>query len=191
MFVDNAHPSLAHHMTMNCLQTYKDIKQKGMILEQGLIKDGIIKIYKKTSQDQSYSNDKSQYCNKNMNIVTDGATDTRHINILGATQQPSYQQSAPPQKNYQQHYQQHLQQTYQPNTSTPYFQGPPNQANSINIATRRKPKFPKPSRTFTSLGEPLDVIFEKLAKDNLICYPPTQQNEQNQSKASWYKPNEY
>ena len=46
MFVDNAHPSLAHHMTMNCLQTYKDIKEKGMILEQGLIKDGIIKIYK-------------------------------------------------------------------------------------------------------------------------------------------------
>ena len=28
MFVD---PSLAHHMTMNCLQTYKDIKEKGMI----------------------------------------------------------------------------------------------------------------------------------------------------------------
>ena len=52
-------------------------------------------------------------------------------------------------------------------------------------------KFPKPSRTYTPLGEPLDVIFEKLAKDNLICYPPTQQNEQTQSKASWYKPNEY
>ena len=26
MFVDNAHPNLAHHMTINCLQTYKDIK---------------------------------------------------------------------------------------------------------------------------------------------------------------------
>jgi len=26
MLIDNAHPSLAHHMTMNCLKTYKDIK---------------------------------------------------------------------------------------------------------------------------------------------------------------------
>ena len=100
MFIDNAHPSLAHHMTMNCLQTYKDIKEKGMILEQGLIKDGIIKIYKETNQDRTHSNDKSRYWNKNKNMVTDGATDTRHINILGATQQLSYEQSAPPQQNY-------------------------------------------------------------------------------------------
>ena len=48
-----------------------------------------------------------------------------------------------------------------------------------------------PSRTYTPLGDPLDVIFEKLAKANLICYPPTQPNEQSQSKASWYKVNEY
>ena len=44
MFIDNAHPSLAHQMIMNFLQTYKDIKEKGMILDQGLIKDGVIKI---------------------------------------------------------------------------------------------------------------------------------------------------
>ena len=101
MFVDNAHQSLTHHMTMNFLQTYKDIKENGMLLEQGLIKDGIIKIYKETSQDQTHSNDKSWYWNKNKNTVTDGTTDTRHINILGATQQLSYQQSVPPQQQYQ------------------------------------------------------------------------------------------
>ena len=28
MFIDNAHPSLAHHMTMKCLQNYEDIKEK-------------------------------------------------------------------------------------------------------------------------------------------------------------------
>ena len=66
-----------------------------MILEQGLIKDGIIKIYKETNQDRTHSNDKSWYWNKNKNTMPDGATDTRHINILGATQQPSYQQNAP------------------------------------------------------------------------------------------------
>ena len=124
-------------MTMNYLQSYKDIKEKGMILEKRLIKDGIIKIYKETNQDRTHSNDKSQYQNKNKNTVTDSATDTRHINILGATQQLSYQQSAPPQQHYQQnpqqHYQQHRQQNYRPNTPTPFFQGPPNQTNAINI----------------------------------------------------------
>ena len=167
-------------MTMNCLQTYKDIKEKGMILEQGLIKYGIIKIYKETNQDGTHSNDKSWYWNKNKNTVTDGATDTRHINILGASQQPLYPYNAPQQhyqQNPQQHYQQHPQQNYWPNTSSPYFQGPPNQANTINIAASQIPKFTKPSRNYTPLGEPLDVIFEKLAKDNLIFYPPTQQNE--------------
>ncbi|MDF3686227.1 hypothetical protein [Enterobacter hormaechei] len=78
MFIDNAHPSLAHHMTMNCLQTYKDIKEKGMILEQGLIKDGVVKIYKEANQNQSHSNDKSRYWNKNKHVATDGVTDTRH-----------------------------------------------------------------------------------------------------------------
>ena len=46
MFINNAHPSLAHHRVMNYLLTYKDIKDKGMSLEQGLIKDGFIRLYK-------------------------------------------------------------------------------------------------------------------------------------------------
>ena len=104
MFIDNAHPSLANHLNMNCLQTYKDIKEKGMILEQGLVKYGVIKIYKEKNQEWTHSNDKSWYWNKNKNIVTHGATDTWHINIVFATQKPSYQQSANPQQNYQQHY---------------------------------------------------------------------------------------
>ena len=77
MFIKNAHPSLAHHMVMNYLQMYKDIKEKGMGLKQGLIKDGVIRLYKENTQDQSPINDKTHYWNKNKNTVTDGATDTR------------------------------------------------------------------------------------------------------------------
>ena len=51
IFINNAHLSLSYHMIMNFLQTYKDIKEKGMILEKGLIKDGVIKIYKESNQD--------------------------------------------------------------------------------------------------------------------------------------------
>ena len=93
MFIENAHWSLPYHMIMNSLQTYKDNKEKGMILEQGLIKDGVIKIYKESNQDWTHSNDKSWYWNKKKNTVTDGAIGTWHINIVGATQQPSYQHS--------------------------------------------------------------------------------------------------
>ena len=46
MFINNAHPRLAHHMVMIFLQKYEDIKENGMGLEQGLIKDGVIKLYK-------------------------------------------------------------------------------------------------------------------------------------------------
>ncbi len=37
----------------------------------------------------------------------------------------------------------------------------------------------------------MDVIFEKLVKENLIKFPPTQQIDPSQSKAIWYKDNEY
>lgn len=105
MFIDNSHPILAHHMTMNYLQTYKDIKEKGMILEQGLIKDGVVKIYKEANQNQSHSNDKSRYWNKNKQVATDGVTDTRHVNIVGPSQNqpnPSYQPNNQQAINYQQ-----------------------------------------------------------------------------------------
>lgn len=89
IFIDNAHPSLAHHMSMNFLQTYKDIKEKGMILEQGLIKDGVVKIYKEANQNQSHSNDKSRYWNENKHVATDGVTNTRHVNTIDHSQNQS------------------------------------------------------------------------------------------------------
>ena len=48
MFIDNVHPKLYHYMIMNLLQAYKDIKEKGMGLEWGIINDGVIKSTKKT-----------------------------------------------------------------------------------------------------------------------------------------------
>lgn len=37
----------------------------------------------------------------------------------------------------------------------------------------------------------MDVIFEKLARENLIKFPPTQQIDPGQSKVAWYRDNEY
>lgn len=190
MFIDNAHPSLAHHMVMNYLRTYKDIKEKGMILEQRLIKDGVVKIYKDSNQDRSQSNDKSCYWNNNKHIVMDGVTNTRHVNIIGPTpnkSNTSYQQ------NYQQapNYQKNLQQGYQGQNPRPNFEGSNNQANTINVVARQKPKFQLARRVYIPIVEPLDVIFVKLAKENLIKFPPTRKIDPNQSKASWFMDNEY
>ena len=46
IFITNMHPKLMHHMVMNFLQTYKDIKEKAMGFDQELTNDIIIKIYK-------------------------------------------------------------------------------------------------------------------------------------------------
>ena len=186
MFINNAHPSLTHHMVMNYLQTYKDIKEKGMSLEKGLIKDGVIRLYKESTQDHSSNNNKSQYWNKNKNTITDGATDTRQVHIVGAAtnvpntpcQQQTYQQQSP---------------TYQqPPMQTPQqMPAHHNQANAITLAPGNKPRVQRQPCTYTPLGEPLDAIFEKLAKDNLVRYLQTQPMEPNQARASWYKDNEY
>ena len=63
-------------MVMNYLQTYKDIKEKGMELEQGLIKDVVIKLYKENTQNQGPRNEKTQYWNKNKNTMIVGVIDT-------------------------------------------------------------------------------------------------------------------
>ena len=161
MFINNAQPNLSHHMTMNCLQTYKDINDKGIILEQGLMKDGFINLYKENTHDKTQSNDKFWYWNKNKHTVTDGATNTHHVNVVGTT--PSISNTP-----YQQTYQQSQQQNYHHNTPAPNFLGPNNQKNAISITVSQKPKFYKPPRVYTPIGKPLDVIFEKLAKDNLM-----------------------
>lgn len=64
-------------MVMNILQIYKE-----MGLEQGIIKDGVIKIYKESTQDHGPSNEKPLYWNKDKNIVTDGVIDTRHVHFF-------------------------------------------------------------------------------------------------------------
>lgn len=47
-----------------------------MGLKQGLIKDGVIKIYKENTPDQAPYNDKPWYWKKNKNSITDSTTNT-------------------------------------------------------------------------------------------------------------------
>jgi hypothetical protein len=58
IFINNLHPKLAYHMRMNCIQTYHDIRTKGMDLERGLVEEGTIKHYKE-SQPDKHNNDRS------------------------------------------------------------------------------------------------------------------------------------
>lgn len=110
-------------MQMNFIQTYQDIKGKGMDIKRGHLDDGAIKHYKESSQDRP-NNDRSRYWNKIKNVVTDGATNTKHVQVIVISPNPplpTYQQQAP---TYQQ-----LVPTYQQSPC----QLPVNQANGIYI----------------------------------------------------------
>ena len=76
-------------MVMNYLQTYKEIKEKDMVFEQGIINDGIIKIHKENNEERWHSNDKPQYWKKKKNIVIGGVIDTQYVHRVGAT--PTHQ----------------------------------------------------------------------------------------------------
>ena len=45
---------------MNYIQTYHDIRTKGMDLERGLVEEGTIKHYKESQHDK-HNNDRSRY----------------------------------------------------------------------------------------------------------------------------------
>ena len=66
-----------------------------------------------------------------------------------------------------------------------------NQTNAITLSAESKPHIQRQPCVYTLLGDLFDAIFEKLAKDNLVRYPQKQPLEPNQSRASWYKDNEF
>lgn len=46
IFISNLHPKLAYHIHLNYAATFKDIMTKEPLVEQILIEEGIIKLYK-------------------------------------------------------------------------------------------------------------------------------------------------
>lgn len=112
-------------MHMKYIQTYQDIRIKDMDLERGLVEDGAIKHYKESQLDRG-NNDHSRYWKKKKNVITDGATDTKHVQIVMEGPQestPTYQQPQHyPHNSPAQAYQQPTH--YQKNSPTLTYQQP-------------------------------------------------------------------
>lgn len=120
--------------------------------------------------------DKPHYWNKNNNVGNDGVTNTKHVQVAIASQKPQY---PPPQKSIP--------------SGILVPQGeptPPQQSNQNNQGGKKC--------QFTSIGEPLNVVFNRILQANYpITYPITnpldesKPIEKSKPKPSWFKENEY
>lgn len=88
IFVTNAHPDMAHNLSLHCVITFLEVIEKGTIIERALIAKGKIKIYN-PDKDKS-SRDKSCYWNKNKNFFNDGVTDTKNFQVAKTSQRSHY-----------------------------------------------------------------------------------------------------
>lgn len=59
IFINNIYLKLGYHIRLNCASTFKDIMSKGPLVEQALMDEGVIKIYKEYSNKPK--NDRSRY----------------------------------------------------------------------------------------------------------------------------------
>ena len=49
----------------------------------------------------------------------------------------------------------------------------------------------EPKWVYTPLGEPLDVIFDRMVKNNLVIFPHKKEMDEDPPKPPWFKDNEY
>lgn len=89
LFIKNSHPDMAHNFQLHCITTFAALVEKGLILERALVAKGQVKkIYDK---EKSFG-DKPHYWNRNKNIVNDGVTNTKHVQVATTTQKYPPQQ---------------------------------------------------------------------------------------------------
>lgn len=80
VFIYNLHPKMVYHIWLNYASAFKDVMSKGPLVEQDLIDEGIIKLYKEYSNKPSHK--KQWYWNKNKNVVGDGVTDSKILQMI-------------------------------------------------------------------------------------------------------------
>lgn len=91
IFISNLHPNISYHICLNCTSTFKDIMTKGPSVEKALINEGVIKLYKDYFDKSNH--DKQRYWNKNKNVVGDGVTNSKIVQMIVAAKPPPTPQS--------------------------------------------------------------------------------------------------
>lgn len=65
---------------MQCLSTFKDIMEKRLKCEKGLVEQGIIRNGKDLGETNNTSIEKPKFWSKNKNVIGDGVVGTRVVN---------------------------------------------------------------------------------------------------------------
>lgn len=77
MFSENLIPNIKYPRQMQCLISFKQINEKALKCEKGLVEQGIIKYGTFTN---NTNNDKSKFWSRNKNVTNDGVVDARTVN---------------------------------------------------------------------------------------------------------------
>lgn len=88
LFQCNLFPEMSHPLSCQCLETFEEVTKNGLSLDRVLLEQGILRPYQKNSQGSS-SNDKSRYWSKNKNIVNDGVTNTKCVQVVTILTKPT------------------------------------------------------------------------------------------------------
>lgn len=72
-------------LQMQCLSTFKEIIEKGLKCEKGLLEQGILKNSKDSGTSNTTSADKPKFWSINKNVINDGVVDARVVNRVQPT----------------------------------------------------------------------------------------------------------
>lgn len=193
IFINNLHPKLAYHICLNCAATFKDMMTKGPSVEQALIDEGIIKLYKESFDKPS--GDRKRYWNKNKNVVGDGITNSKIVQMVMATKPPLAQTYFNQQSYVNPSPMIHVnplpQAYHNPQMLTSHVQTNHTNAITVSQAPLRWTYYNNQRCQFTPMGEPLDAIFKCMEHHNMVVYPQTIPFDESKPKPDWYKENEY
>jgi len=81
IFIQNLNQEMAFHLQVHCASTFDEIIEKCVTIKKELIEKGLVKIYNLNDNNKP-SNDKPKFWAKNKNIIGDGATNSKFIQIV-------------------------------------------------------------------------------------------------------------
>lgn len=80
IFTENLIPQVKYPLQMQCIDTFKEITEKGIKCEKGLLEQGILKHHKDNGTTINASNEKPKFWSKNKNVTNDRVVDACVVN---------------------------------------------------------------------------------------------------------------
>lgn len=175
IFSENLIPPVNYPLQMQWLSTFKEITEKGVKCEKGLLEQGILKGSKDSSASNITGEDKPKFWSINKNVTNDGVVDAHVVNRV----QPAVSLQGPTNSSSPNVNQSQVNNTTSTNT------------NVLQSNTFKPPRNSAPKINFTCLREPIDSTLKKLVQTKVITLPEVQQYEPGPFKLAWWNDNDF